>query len=725
MSWLTGLTGKAESLLNKLDQSAATALHIEKDEAGNPRPTELSSAGYLNQPAYEHRTPPLSPSQSVPTKLNELKHVANAPSFISTPGKQPMNLKPPVTAAGSTVKKKETSDEALFEFLNSKNPLESNKKKATPVSSAQHSRRSSTSSTSSSRGGKPGEATTGLSSMTSSMIDMTGNDSVSEVDGQADIAAIEDAMIEQSPSPSSHDFGGHLVDSQGRLSSLELENKLLKDEIASLHQEMTSLIQRAKAAQTEMVKAKQRLVEYDEYAASSDQRIRDMQAVEADLTEALASKDSQLAVLRVRLEEADRDIDNRRKELQNHQTEKQRILKDHSDSSGVHSQALDSVKEKLREVEDTLKREQEAHKQAQQDAAERRSRLEEEQKSFAESLAVIERKLAEEKTKSTNLSNQLKLSKSNLDGAKNSLSEYKEKAARILQSKERLIASLREGSGASGETVGVSNLEYDSVKQERDMFKEELQLSKMSVDGMRVEIQDLETQLQQEGDEAQEQIKSLEETSMEEKTRREEAEQDLLKQKKELQYAIEEIHKQKFSFQSRITDREEEIEKLRNQLATKAMSSTTESELESRVRALTESLIQKQTMLEALSTEKNSLGLQLERLDRQYKDVQASALRSASSVVHVHEDDDTVRQRIPGFMREGPTDTEVTKRMKRAANTIDRFSIRLGIFLRRYPIARVFVILYMGLLHMWVMIVLMTYQPEMHGSEYQPHAPEK
>jgi len=44
------------------------------------------------------------------------------------------------------------------------------------------------------------------------------------------------------------------------------------------------------------------------------------------------------------------------------------------------------------------------------------------------------------------------------------------------------------------------------------------------------------------------------------------------------------------------------------------MSSTTESELESRVRELTESLIHKQTMVEALSTEKNSLHLQLERL---------------------------------------------------------------------------------------------------------------
>ena len=54
-----------------------------------------------------------------------------------------------------------------------------------------------------------------------------------------------------------------------------------------------------------------------------------------------------------------------------------------------------------------------------------------------------------------------------------------------------------------------------------------------------------------------------------------------------------------------------------------------------------------------------------------------------------------VRQRLPQFMREVASDHEVTRRMKRAANTIDGFSIRLGVMLRRYPIARVFVIVYM------------------------------
>ena len=51
-----------------------------------------------------------------------------------------------------------------------------------------------------------------------------------------------------------------------------------------------------------------------------------------------------------------------------------------------------------------------------------------------------------------------------------------------------MIASLREGSGASGDAAGVSNLEYDTVKQERDMFKEEIQQSRMTIDNFRVEL---------------------------------------------------------------------------------------------------------------------------------------------------------------------------------------------------------------------------------------------
>lgn len=763
MSWLSGLTGKAEDFLNKLDQSAAQALHKAEEEArlnaslpissdihsppSSQSTRQLAQTGSQSVPAKSSRPSGDFSSYGVSTPVKPTKLQTSGPTRTAKPKptEAPVKQTTPETTTSQDVpaKKKIDTDAALFDFLNSPEPIEvkkaeppETKKKITPASSARHSRQSSTSSIVSNKGGKViQEIDTPVSTSGSSIVHIeslpSGSDhgdvSPTELDGTTDVAALEDAMLEQSPSNSVHsnqETEPH-CELQQKVSSLELENKLLKNEVASLNQEMATVLQRSKDAQNEVELMRKKLEGNQRTQSQSDQMVRELQSRESDLMEALQAKDSQLGVLRIRLEEADKQIESKQKSIAGLEGERSRILRDHSDSSGVHGQALDSLQAKLSEVEATLRREQDSLKQVQQEATVRQSRLEEEQRSLADALTAAERRVNEEKSKANDLTNQLKAAKQNAESAKQELVDYKEKAARILQSKERLIASLREGSGASGESVGVSNLEYDSVKQERDMFREELQQYKMTIENMRMELLDMETHLQQENDTSNEQIRSLEENVCSEKQRREDAEQELLKQKQELQYNLEELRKTKMSYQTCIKDREAEIEKLRNQIMTKSMSSSTEGELEARVKTLTESLIQKQTTLETLSTQKNSLALQLERLEQQYKDIQSSSLRTNTTVVNVH-DEEEVRQRYPGFMRETPTDHEVTKKMKRAANVIDKFSIRLGVFLRRYPIARVFILMYMVLLHLWVMVVLLTYQPEMHGSEnhVQPLPPK-
>lgn len=58
------------------------------------------------------------------------------------------------------------------------------------------------------------------------------------------------------------------------------------------------------------------------------------------------------------------------------------------------------------------------------------------------------------------------------------------------------------------------------------------------------------------------------------------------------------------------------------QLTNKTLSSSSQTELENRLHQLTETLIQKQTMLEAMGTEKSSLVFQLEHLEQQLKNTQ-------------------------------------------------------------------------------------------------------
>ena len=46
------------------------------------------------------------------------------------------------------------------------------------------------------------------------------------------------------------------------------------------------------------------------------------------------------------------------------------------------------------------------------------------------------------------------------------------------------------------------------------------------------------------------------------------------------------------------------------------------------------------------------------------------------------------RNRLPLFLRETPHDTGVTRGVKRAATSLDALGIKIGVFFRRYPIAR-------------------------------------
>lgn len=63
----------------------------------------------------------------------------------------------------------------------------------------------------------------------------------------------------------------------------------------------------------------------------------------------------------------------------------------------------------------------------------------------------------------------------------------------------------------------------------------------------------------------------------------------------------------------------------------KKLSTATESELETRLHSLTENLIEKQTLVESLSTEKNSLRLQLERVEGQCKELERMTAAQATA----------------------------------------------------------------------------------------------
>ncbi|XP_041070665.1 golgin subfamily A member 5 [Carcharodon carcharias] len=739
MSWLVELAGKAEDFLNKVDQGAAAALLTTPIENVAPSHTINAEASSSSQYSALNQLGSKSDQQvhsnisyvssaagnikrqkatqlagasnvSLPSRTFEVTAGAPASSSLSRPSTQ--FVRP---------KKIEPNDDQLFDFLNSSekslNGRVDNKRETTkPSTPKSHSRTSSLSSVSA--------CTINMKTAEEGIVkeDYADGPDASESSNVSQDDQLESSKEQPLSNTASISFSAKDDSQSLELSNLRLENQLLRSEVSSLNQEMASLIERSKQTQEEFNKARKQIEKWNTENSKSDRIGRELRSQVDDLNEVLSAKDSQLAVLKVRLEEADQLLKARNEALELLHNERNRILQDHSEGSSLHNQALQTVQERLLEVESSLKREQDNYNQMQNEFAARLSKVELERQSLAETLTASERKAIEEKKRADEQQQQLKVVKTSLDLAKQELMDYKQKATRILQSKEKLINSLKEGSGIDGlESHTIITMELEELRHERDMQREEVQKLLGHIQQLRAELQDTETQQLGEAESSREQIQELQEQVNTLMGSKKELEVELERQKQEFQYTEEELHRTKNTLQTRIKDREEEIQKLRNQLTNKVMSSS-HTELENRLHQLTETLIQKQTMLEALSTEKNSLVFQLERLEQQLKSVQGSSVNGPAINVSLLENNEGARMRnVPVLFSETDSTTAgMYGKVRKAANTIDRFSIRLGIFLRRYPIARVFVIIYMVLLHLWVMIVLLTYTPEIHHGSSRP-----
>ncbi|EGW09722.1 golgin subfamily A member 5 isoform X1 [Cricetulus griseus] len=729
MSWFADLAGRAEDLLNRVDQGAATALRKENTSniyySKNPDYPELHQqntdstyqtgpkANYISSAADNIRhqnATVLAGTSNVKVGSRTAGEASHATEHASVPRPSSQFVRR---------KKSEPDDELLFDFLNSsqKEPtgrveIKKEKGKGPVFPSSQSSNVSSVNTSITTI--QATEESPGSQSPESSNSDSVPEDHrESSKESTASNATSTEHSTEPSPAPTD---GGR----SHELSNLRLENQLLRNEVQSLNQEMASLLQRSKETQEELNKARARVEKWNVDHSKSDRITRELRAQVDDLTEAVAAKDSQLAVLKVRLQEADQVLSSRTEALEALQSEKSRIMQDHNEGSSLQNQALQTLQERLHEADATLKREQESYRQMQSEFAARLNKMEVERQNLAEAVTLAERKYSEEKKKVDELQQQVKLHKSSLESSKQELIDYKQKATRILQSKEKLINSLKEGSSFEGlDSSAAGSMELEELRHEKEMQKEEIQKLMGQVHQLRSELQDMEAQQVSEAESAREQLQDLQDQIARQKASKQELETELDRMKQEFHYVEEDLHRTKNTLQSRIKDREEEIQKLRNQLTNKTLSNSSQSELESRLHQLTETLIQKQTMLESLSTEKNSLVFQLERLEQQVHSTSTGPSNGSSiNMSGIDSGEGTRLRNVPVLFNDTETNLAgMYGKVRKAASSIDQFSIRLGIFLRRYPIARVFVIIYMALLHLWVMIVLLTYSPEMHHDQ--------
>ena len=204
-------------------------------------------------------------------------------------------------------------------------------------------------------------------------------------------------------------------------------------------------------------------------------------------------------------------------------------------------------------------------------------------------------------------------------------------------------------------------------------------------------------------------------------------EDELHRNKEELTVTSRELLSVKEKLSRIVAEKDQSISKLQTELTSlkNKPHSPGNEEFESRVRTLTDTLLSKQSQIERLSSEKQSLNFQLERMALENSSANGS-IRSGSSSTRVNMmtsvfDDDGIKPRgIPAFCRESAFDNQFIKLLKKGLVAIDSFSLTVGVYFRRFALARVFIVIYALLLHLWVTLVILTYKPEMHSDDFQP-----
>ncbi|KAK9889404.1 hypothetical protein WA026_004678 [Henosepilachna vigintioctopunctata] len=333
------------------------------------------------------------------------------------------------------------------------------------------------------------------------------------------------------------------------------------------------------------------------------------------------------------------------------------------------------------------------------------SNLEFQNEDLNKQLLNIQHLYSEIRNENSILKNSLERANEMVSVAEHEMEQYKARAHRILQEKEKLLnlKSAVETHINQEEKIYLNyNEEMRSeLKFQLDRNKE----FKEKIANLTSELVSLQQQYVVMQNTLQQSCQKTEIDLLNERRMLVSLEEDLKIKSQELS----QVHQDLVEKNYEIISKTQEIDQLKSQLINHS-SMVYNEELEYRIQSLTQTLMMKQNNLETVTSERNALRIQLEKLENEYHRNLLVMRNSQQKLVHINDTDD-VKLQIPQLMRVSPLDAGVTRRVKHAYSSLDSLSIRTGVFLRRYPVIRVFVFCYMVLLHFWVLIILLSYAP--------------
>eukprot|EP01113_Clastostelium_recurvatum_P014795 TRINITY_DN180_c0_g1_i4.p1 TRINITY_DN180_c0_g1~~TRINITY_DN180_c0_g1_i4.p1 ORF type:complete len:925 (-),score=281.30 TRINITY_DN180_c0_g1_i4:46-2820(-) len=571
------------------------------------------------------------------------------------------------------------------------------------------------------------------------------------VDNNEDEAALEYQRQAQAQADAFAQLNSQYQQQYTQAAQLSRENQLLRAEVVKLHDEMLALSDKGRATAEALANATQAMSEHQRISHERERHITKLQQMERDYEAAIAAKDMQQTSLRNQLETAVHQLSSRDATLATLQDTVESLIRERDAAQA-------SGQTKASEAEALVLQEREAKESLARTRKDAEARMQSEIAELGLALGQAQRSLEERTLELQRQTTQLKEVQVEAKTVRQELVDYKLRASKVLQGKEKLIQDMTEKMQSGGtDTGGARGAERTAdmlaMQQERDQLAQDKADLEEMVEQLRANLMDMQSQVESETEYLRTQLSTSEDQVEAERRRFQAMQMETVARQAEVSSLREELAKRTEELREANQHREADVQKLKRQLAVKALSSATQQELEGRLQTMTDHLQQKQAEINTLTSEKSYLTLQIESLVQRGGDAGQAAPHttltvrgsgshmktsgdeeddddgyagSNSSVVHDDVWSSKLRQRsIASIMPASvvTVDSAVGKKVVGAAQFLDRVAASTGRTLRRSPYARLGTIFYVVLLHLWVFYIFVSWNPETHMDGYATPGP--
>jgi chromosome segregation ATPase len=176
---------------------------------------------------------------------------------------------------------------------------------------------------------------------------------------------------------------------------------------------------------------KRQQIQYQQQIAESDALLHDLRSRESDSIEVVSTKDSQIAVLRVRLAESDELLQTKTSQYEQLQNDYSHMLQ--NSSNNIQSQSFDFFQTRITQLEQELERNFNENE-----------RSNNENQQLIDQIKFNEKRFNDEHLQLYEQQQQTKYAKNLINQLEQDMNDYKTKAQRILQTKDKLIIKLKD-----------------------------------------------------------------------------------------------------------------------------------------------------------------------------------------------------------------------------------------------------------------------------------------